>query len=82
MQKKKDYKYIKKIKYHKEICSKSLLKIPTFSRADDAGKVNLIKSSRDNGGTTRSPFLTAPFNRMVRAFGEDKILVSRGEKKK
>jgi hypothetical protein len=41
--------------------------------------VNLIKSSRADGGTTRSPFLTALFNRIGRAFGEAKILISRDD---
>jgi hypothetical protein len=37
--------------------------------------VSLIKSSRAEGGTKRSPFLTAPFNKIVRALGDDKILI-------
>lgn len=48
--------------------------IPTFTRAEGAGKVILIKRSRDDGGTRRSPFLTAPFNKIGRALGEDRIL--------
>lgn len=39
-----------------------------------------IKSSRADGGTRRSPFLTAPFIKIVRDFGEDKTLqVGRGK---
>lgn len=48
--------------------------IPTFTLAEGAGKVILIKRSRDNGGTRRSPFLMAPFNKIGRALGEDRIL--------
>ena len=47
----------------------------TLTRAEGAGKVILIKRSRDDGGTRRSPFLTAPFNRIGRALGEDRILI-------
>lgn len=46
----------------------------TLIRAEGAGKVILIKTSRADGGTTRSPFLTAPFMSIARAFGEDTIL--------
>lgn len=50
------------------------LTIPTFTLADDAGKVTRISVSNEEGGINRSPFFTAPFIRIVRAFGEDKIL--------
>lgn len=46
----------------------------TLIRAEGDGKVILIKTSRADGGTTRSPFLTAPFMRIARAFGKDTIL--------
>lgn len=50
--------------------------MPTLTRAEGEGKETLIKRSRADGGTMCSPFLTAPFNRIGRAFGEDKILRS------
>ena len=48
--------------------------ILTFIRAEDAGKVTLIKMSRADGGTRRSPFLAAPFNSIERALGAERIL--------
>lgn len=50
--------------------------IPTLTRAEGAGKVILIKRSRNDGGTRRSPFLTAPFNRIGRDLGVDRILIT------
>ena len=50
------------------------VKAPTFTRAEDAGKVTRISMSKAIGGNKRSPFLTAPFTKIVRAFGADKIL--------
>lgn len=46
----------------------------TLTRDEGEGKVALIRSSRAEGGTTRSPFLTAPLTKIVRALGEDTIL--------
>ena len=46
----------------------------TFTLADDAGNVSLIRTSNEGGGINLSPFLTAPLTRMVRAFGLDTIL--------
>lgn len=37
--------------------------------------------SSAEGGTNRSPFLTAPFTKIVQAFGEDKILQPKKKKK-
>lgn len=56
------------------------LLIPTFTRAEDAGNVTLISKSKDKGGNKRSPFLTAPFTKTVRAFGLDKILQPQKQK--
>jgi len=57
----------------------SFYKIPairlTFTLADDAGNVSRNKISNEGGGIKRSPFLTAPFTSMVRAFGFVKILI-------
>ena len=55
--------------------------LPTFIRAEDAGKVARINISNAEGGTNRSPFLIAPFTKIVRAFGADKILQSKKERK-
>ena len=49
-------------------------KAPTFTRAEGAGKVARISMSKAIGGSKRSPFLTAPFTKIVRAFRADKIL--------
>lgn len=46
----------------------------TFNLAEDAGKVSRNNVSSAEGGIKRSPFLTAPFTNIVRAFGVDKIL--------
>lgn len=46
----------------------------TLTLAEGAGKVTPISISNAEGGTNRSPFLTAPFTKIVRAFGVDKIL--------
>lgn len=54
----------------------------TFTLADDAGNVNLIKISNEGGGINLSPFLTAPLTRMVRAFGFDTILNGKNTKTK
>lgn len=51
-----------------------ILVILTFTLAEDAGKVTRTSVSNASGGTKRSPFLTAAFTKMVRAFGADKIL--------
>lgn len=42
--------------------------------ADDAGKVTRISKSSAGGGINRSPFLTALFIKIVRAFGAERIL--------
>lgn len=46
----------------------------TLTRAEGAGKVTRRSRSRDEGGIRRSPFLTAPFTKIVRAFGAERIL--------
>lgn len=53
---------------------KCLLPEHTFTLAEDIGNVSRNSISRAAGGTKRSPFLTAPFTKIVRAFGVDKIL--------
>lgn len=52
---------------------------PTFTLAEDAGKVTRISISNEDGGTKRSPFLTAPFTKTDRAFEADKILHQEGK---
>lgn len=54
----------------------------TLTRADGDGNVTLIRSSRADGGTKRSPFFTAPLTKIVRALGKDNILKSDNPKKK
>lgn len=49
-------------------------RIQTLTLAEGAGNVALIRCSRAEGGTIRSPFLTAPFKRIGRALGKDKTL--------
>ena len=49
-------------------------KIPTFSLAEDEGKVTRNSISSAEGGSKRSPFLTAPFTNIDLAFGAAKIL--------
>lgn len=64
-----------------QVYSKYSTAEPTLIRRDGAGKVTRIKTSRADGGTRRSPFLTAPFIKIVRAFGKENILISpRGRK--
>jgi len=46
----------------------------TLTRALETGNVVLMNKSNEEGGTRRSPFLTAPFNKIDRALGTDKIL--------
>lgn len=46
----------------------------TLTRAEGAGKVTRRSRSRDEGDIRRSPFLTAPFTKIVRAFGAERIL--------
>lgn len=46
----------------------------TLTLAADGGNVTRINKSSVAGGIRRSPFLTAPFNKIVRAFGPDKSL--------
>jgi hypothetical protein len=49
-------------------------KIPTFNLAEDEGKVTRNSISSAEGGSKRSPFLTAPFTNIDLAFGAAKIL--------
>lgn len=58
------------------------IKILTLTRAEETGKVTLIRISRDGGGTSRSPFLTAPFTKIERALGKDKILISKKKRER
>lgn len=46
----------------------------TLTLAEDGGNVTRIRISNEDGGIKRSPFLTAPLTRIVRAFGVDRIL--------
>lgn len=46
----------------------------TLTRALETGNVALMNKSNETGGTRRSPFLTAPFNKIDRALGTDKNL--------
>jgi hypothetical protein len=46
----------------------------TLTRALETGNAALMKRSNALGGTKRSPFLTAPFNKIDRALGTDTIL--------
>lgn len=46
----------------------------TLTRADEEGKVALNSRSSADGGTNRSPFRTAPFTKIVLAFGAERIL--------
>ena len=46
----------------------------TLTRELETGNVALMNKSNEEGGTRRSPFLTAPFNKIDRALGTDKIL--------
>ena len=51
----------------------------TFTLDEDAGKVTRISISNEDGGTKRSPFLTAAFTKIDRAFEADKILYQEGK---
>lgn len=47
---------------------------PTLTLAEGAGNADCISKSSAEGGTRRSPFLTAPFSKIDLAFGPDRIL--------
>ena len=71
-----------RIKHNSSSLPKQLLNryVVTFTLAEEAGKVTRTSISNAGGGIKRSPFLTAPFTKIVRAFGVDKILEPKKEK--
>lgn len=68
---------IREQSFHLKVATQQCPKAHTFTLAENVGKVDRISISKAGGGTNRSPFLTAPFTNIVRAFGADNILTSK-----